>query len=327
MKQNTPSQRIAAEIKQQIRSGKLAPGARVPSARELVRERGIAIATASKVLAILRREGLVKVRPGVGTIVRTGEREIELTRDQIVRAAIAVADEEGLAAATLRQVAVELGVATVKLHRVFESTDELALAMADTVLGDMILPRDASNPRATLEAAARLQWRGYSDHAWLAELLSMTRPQLLPNGMKHTEAVLAALEAMGFGAADTLRTGIALLAYVRGMAVGLDPERRAEQDTGMTSDEWIDSREALFAPYIPLFPTLARLTTHPGIDMSLDALFERGLRLFLDGLHAARAGEQGELREGGSLRSPRPHPSALEAKARSTGRGKPRKRP
>jgi DNA-binding GntR family transcriptional regulator len=65
----TPSTKIAAEIRRQIRSGQLAPGDRVPSTREITRRWGVAMATASKVLAALKEEGLVATRPGLGTVV------------------------------------------------------------------------------------------------------------------------------------------------------------------------------------------------------------------------------------------------------------------
>ncbi len=284
MKQNT-SQSIAAEIKQRIRAGKIGAGQRVPSAREIVREHGVAIATASRVLAILRKEGLVKPQRGVGTIVKTGERGSELRQEQVVRAAIAIADEEGIAGLSMRQVAVELGVPTVTLTRMFASEEELVLRMADTVLGDVPLPRVARGDwRGSLETVLRAQWRGYAMHPWLGATLSMTRPQLLPNGMQHTELVLEALETLKLGPAITMRTGVMLLAYVRGMAEGLEAERRAEQDTGQSSDEWMASREDLFAPLAKRFPTLGRLSDQPGIDMSLESLFERGMSLLLDGL-------------------------------------------
>ena len=288
MKQNTTSQRIAADLKQKIRSGRIAPGARVPSARELVREHGVALATASKVLAILRKEGLVRAQPGIGTIVRANERGSSLGRDQIVRAAVSIADEEGLAAATMRQVAVELGVVTVTVQSHFESRDDLLLAMADAVLGEMPVPRNAQNDwRGTLELVARAQWAGYQQHPWMVSILSMTRPQLLPNGMAQTEAVLTALDVLGLGPTTTLRTAVTLLAYIRGMAVGLEAERQAQQDTGMNSDEWMEARESLFAPFVSRFPRLARVTHIGNVDMSLDALFERGLALLLDGLAAS----------------------------------------
>ncbi len=69
-----PSARIVAEIRRRIGSGELRPGDRVPSAREITGEWGVAIATATKVLACLRREGLVRAVPGVGTVVEFHER-------------------------------------------------------------------------------------------------------------------------------------------------------------------------------------------------------------------------------------------------------------
>jgi len=64
-----PSLRIAGELRAQIERGDLAPGERVPSAREITRRWGVAIATATRVLAALRDDGLVRAVPGVGTVV------------------------------------------------------------------------------------------------------------------------------------------------------------------------------------------------------------------------------------------------------------------
>ena len=48
------------------KSGELTAGDRVPSTREIMRRWGVAMATASKVLSILKDEGLVHTRPGAG---------------------------------------------------------------------------------------------------------------------------------------------------------------------------------------------------------------------------------------------------------------------
>ena len=288
MKQNTATQRVASELRARIRSGELAPGARVPSARQIVREWGVALATATKVLAQLKREGLVRVQPGIGTVVRVGERGVELSRERIVQAAIAIADDEGTDALTMRTLARELGVATMSLYRHIASREELINRMADAVLAEEKLPPAAGGWRRRLEALARQQWGGYRRHAWLAQTLSMTRPQALKNGMRHTECVLAALEELRLDPVTTLRTGVSFLAYVRGMAVSLEAEQRAEQDTGLNNQEWMATQESTFAPMLSGLPTLARMAQLPDSDMSLDALFECGLGCFLDGL-ATRA--------------------------------------
>ncbi|GII80705.1 GntR family transcriptional regulator [Sphaerisporangium rufum] len=64
-----PYLRIAGEIRRRIETGDLPPGARVPSARQITAQWGVAMATAGKVLAALRQQGLVTAVPGVGTVV------------------------------------------------------------------------------------------------------------------------------------------------------------------------------------------------------------------------------------------------------------------
>jgi AcrR family transcriptional regulator len=64
-----PYARIAAELREQISSGALRPGDRVPSTRQITERWGVAMATATKVLATLRQEGLVHPIAGVGTVV------------------------------------------------------------------------------------------------------------------------------------------------------------------------------------------------------------------------------------------------------------------
>jgi len=64
-----PYAQIAAELRDQIEQGILAPGDRVPSTREITQRWGVAMATASKALVALRREGMVHPIPGVGTVV------------------------------------------------------------------------------------------------------------------------------------------------------------------------------------------------------------------------------------------------------------------
>jgi AcrR family transcriptional regulator len=64
-----PYARIAAELRGRIERGELVPGQRVPSTREITARWGVAMATATRVLATLRHDGLVHPVPGVGTVV------------------------------------------------------------------------------------------------------------------------------------------------------------------------------------------------------------------------------------------------------------------
>lgn len=61
---------IVDRLTAEIRDGQLAPGTRLPTHRDLARQHGIALATATRVYAHLARAGLVVGEPGRGTFVR-----------------------------------------------------------------------------------------------------------------------------------------------------------------------------------------------------------------------------------------------------------------
>jgi GntR family transcriptional regulator len=65
---------IADELRQQIESGALAPGALLPSEPELARSHGVSRQTARAALQLLEGEGLAIVRPRRGRIVRSNKR-------------------------------------------------------------------------------------------------------------------------------------------------------------------------------------------------------------------------------------------------------------
>jgi DNA-binding transcriptional regulator YhcF (GntR family) len=299
-----PYLRIVAEIRRRITTGKLAAGDQVPSTRQIAREWGVAIATATKVLTTLRQEGLVRAVPGVGTVVATPEaspsssprtarrREVreaepDLTQERIVHTAISLADAEGLAALSMRRVAAQLGVATMTLYRYVPGKDELVLLMMDAVFGENELPQNRPPGwRAQLELVSRLQWAMCRRHPWLARVISLTRPQLVPNAMAHTEWALRAVDGLGLDPAIRLRVVVAMVGYVQGTAVNLESEVEAEKDTGVTSDEWMESQDTTLTTILASgrFPMLSGITAQPDFDFDLDTLFELGLKLILDGL-------------------------------------------
>jgi DNA-binding transcriptional regulator YhcF (GntR family) len=288
-------ERIAGEIRARITSGELAPGEPVPSARVITRDWGVAVATATRALAVLRDEGLVSARPGVGTVVATQQvrtrrnrnrLDSDISADHIVDTAIDIADDEGLAAVSMRRIAIKLRVATMALYRHVRGKQTLLLLMADTILGQVHFPEPRPTGwRAQLELVARLQWAGYRRHPWLARLISMTRPAALPNGMLHTEWALSALDGRGLDSNTMLHVVVNLFAYVRGCATNVEMELESEQDTGLTDDQWLESQEAQFGRILgsQRYPQLARIFAAPGVDLDLDTLFEFGLARLLDG--------------------------------------------
>lgn len=289
------SAEVLASIRRRIERGDLKPGDRVPSTRQITREWGVAMATATKVLQALQHEGLVVSRPGIGTVVANATvpappppprpRGPEVTRTQVVRTAMAIADAEGSAALSMRRVGTELGVATMSLYRHVPSKDDLVAHMIDAAFADHPFAGPApAEPRAAIEAAARKLWEIFRRHPWCAPMMSLTRPQVTPNVIRYAEWVMGALSRAGLGSTRILLVHVTVFSHVRGLATSLEPEAAAQQETGMSYDEYIDTQDATLRSLADDFPTFQAVASVSDFDLDLDELFEFGLTGLLDGL-------------------------------------------
>ncbi|WP_327257258.1 TetR/AcrR family transcriptional regulator C-terminal domain-containing protein [Streptomyces sp. NBC_01244] len=308
-----PYLRIVAGIRQRIADGELAPGDRVPSTRQIAREWGVALATATKALTTLRLEGLVEARPRIGTVVAgtavaaparrrpspAPDTEQELSLDRIVRTAIEIADAEGLSALSMRGVAARLGVAAMSTYRYVPSKEDLVLHMADAAFGEESYGADAPEGwRTRIELGARTLWSLYRKHPWLAQLGSLTRPLLVPNLMVHGEWMLGALDGHGLDPTTLFDIHVLLYSHVQGLAVHLEMEAHAEAATGQSEDQWMDSRAPALRDLVESgrFPTFTKVVGAfgDGYDLRLDALFEFGLKALLDGLTSIVEGHKAD---------------------------------
>ncbi|PSK91389.1 TetR family transcriptional regulator [Murinocardiopsis flavida] len=305
-----PYRRIVAEIRSRILSGALRPGERAPSIRQIARQWGVAVATATRVMAVLRDEGLVEPRVGAGTVVsaRTDRRRPpgpdprrtdrpadtsrrELGREHVLRTAIAIADAEGLGAVSMRRLAAELGVGPMSLYRHVAGKDELVVLMADAAFGEPELPVPGPEGwRAKLELVSRRQWELCRRHLWLPRVVSFTRPLPAPNMMAHTEWTLRALDGLGLPMETRYRQALSLPALVVTIGLSLAEEVEAEQETGMTLDRWRLEQRNRSGDLLNSgrFPLLAAVPGDVGSD--IDGLFEYSLALHLDGFAALVAG-------------------------------------
>jgi DNA-binding transcriptional regulator YhcF (GntR family) len=284
--------RIAAGIAARIEAGELPPGTRIPSIRQIMAEYRVAMATATKVIAHLRDEGLVRARPGVGTVVAVGALPPGAgpDRDHVVRTAIAIADAEGLPGLSMRRLAGELGIPTMSVYRHVADKEELVLLMMDRVMAANPPPPrldpDRDGWRTCLEAVARLQWSMHRRHTWLAQAISFTRPLLAPHAMAHTEWAMRALAAHGADPNLQFRVAVTVANHVRGTAVNLEDEAQAEQETGLTDSEWMDRQQQRFAAALGTgrLPLMAGFMAGDDRDFDLDVLLEFGLQRLLDGI-------------------------------------------
>jgi AcrR family transcriptional regulator len=212
-----------------------------------------------------------------------------LSREAIVRAAIGLADADGLVAVSLRKVGAVLDAGPMRLYGYLSTKEELLDLMVDEVYGEIPLPGpDAGDWRAKL-ADISVRTRAVARrHEWFTELLS-GRPQLGPNALAHLEAGLAAFEGVpGFANIDrALRAYGTVRGYVIGSISAELAERRAERASGLDEQQW----QARSTPYLlrmletGRYPNLYRVVAeaeHPDGATG----FLAGLNYVLDGIAA-----------------------------------------
>lgn len=291
-----PFERIASELRHRMATGKLVAGDRVPSTRALARAFKVAPATAAHALGVLANEGAIRSIPRVGNVVAgvatARAFEGDLTALRAAEVGVAICDEAGLDALSIRAVAGRLGVAPMSLYRHVRSKDELVTLMTDVALGEEALPSppapsSAKTWRAELERTARFEWRALKRHPWAARVISVTRPEPTPNVLAFADWVMAALEGLVTNGAEKMRLHIVLHGFVQGLGANLYAEIEAARATGMTDADWMRTREARFAELassgrLPMFAR-ALDDMQDGFDVDFDRLFELGLRAMLDG--------------------------------------------
>ena len=80
---------VATRIKQQIVTGDLSPGSKLPGGRDLAMQYGINPNTAARIYQELEREGLCQTQRGLGTFVTGSEEAIRRLREEMARQAVA----------------------------------------------------------------------------------------------------------------------------------------------------------------------------------------------------------------------------------------------
>ncbi|MFC9249833.1 GntR family transcriptional regulator [Amycolatopsis thailandensis] len=263
-------EQIAEDIRCRILGGELKAGDRIPSIRQISHEWSVAHATATKVVGLLKAEGLVVSLPGACTMVAGGEQITAgrvYSRSRIVDAAIGIADDEGLAATTMRRVAAKLEHSTMSLYHHLKNRPQLLRLMADSVLGEAV-PRDETPYEARVEAAVRALWNVHRRHPWLSQL-DLDR---LPGAAAHEEWTMRALVEQGVNQGSAARQQILLRSFVRGLAADL------RVDSG--------PKAGGFEGFVVAWP--GGSGTHGGLvpvhRVGADELFELGLRGLLSGL-------------------------------------------
>jgi AcrR family transcriptional regulator len=201
-----------------------------------------------------------------------------LTRERVLRAALALADERGIDALSMRELGRHLSVDAMSLYNHVDNKDDLLDGIVDLVVGEIDLPDDGDDWAAAMRTRARCAQRVFARHPWAAELID-SRTSSGPERLRYLDWVIGTLQRAGFSTGVALHAYSALDSYVYGFA-----RQQATMSGGGPGSP--ETAEALLSQ-IPTdqFPHLTDAINHwieAGYDP--DADFEFGLTLILDSL-------------------------------------------
>jgi len=228
---------------------------------------------------------------GVRDAARRGPKP-KLTTDEVVRAAIALADAEGLQALSMRKVAEALGVSPMSLYTYVPSKSELIEVMLDRAWGEAPPADQAPGDwRTQLEAKARQDWELIQRHPWMLQIASH-RPPLGPNIARRYESAFRIVDGLGLTDVEMDHVIALVDNYVRGAVRVIVEASEVAQRSGIDDREWWMSRSPVLAELITpdQFPTATRVGAScrdfHEIEAKRPQNFEFGLQRVLDGVAA-----------------------------------------
>lgn len=208
------------------------------------------------------------------------EPRMHLSRERVLQAAIAIADEDGVDAVTIRRLATELGVKPMSIYHHVANKDEILAGMVDLVFSEIGLPEGDEGWRGVMRQRA-LSARGVlARHRWAVGLLE-SRKAPGPATLQHHDAVIGTFRRAGFSIEMAAHAYSVLDSYVYGFAL-------QEVQLPFESSEDVEglAREMLAHLAADEYPHLTEMIVEhalkPGYDYAHE--YEFGLDLILDGL-------------------------------------------
>ncbi len=207
------------------------------------------------------------------------KKRVPLSRERLLRGAIAVADAGGIGSLTIRSLARELGVKPMSLYHHVANKEEILDGIIDVVFSEIELPSADADWRSAMRERAISARSVLRRHPWGTPLMeSRTNPG--PATLRQHDSVIGTLRRAGFSIAMAAHAYSLLDSYVYGFAL---------EEAGLPFDRETvgDVAEAILAQFpSDEYPYLAELTTEhvlqPGYNYGDE--FEFGLDLILDGL-------------------------------------------
>ena len=146
------------------------------------------------------------------------KRRQPLSRDRVLRAAVALADKKGAESLSMRNLAKELGVEAMSLYNHVANKDDLLDGMVDLVFSEIDIPPYDGDWKAVMRTRANSTRDALNRHRWANGLME-SRAKLGLDSIRVHNAVLGYLREAGFSIELTVQAYSVLDAYIYGFAL------------------------------------------------------------------------------------------------------------
>ena len=225
-------------------------------------------------------------------------RKQSLSVDDVVDAAIRIADRDGLPGLSMRLLATELGLGAMSLYTYVPGRDELLALMLDRVLGRRELPAMPDDLPDRLALIARVQYEDCRAHPWLLEISGL-RAWVGPGASDRYEWQLSGIDGVGLDDIEMDQTVALLNGFAASVVQTQQRMRQDERASGVTQAEWwaanADELDLVMAGR--QYPLAGRVgtTTGEAYQAATDPAreMEFGLARIIDGLVSYIEGKRG----------------------------------
>jgi len=210
------------------------------------------------------------------------KRRDPISRDAIVKAAVALLDREGLDALSMRRLGDELGAGAASLYWHVGSKDGLLDLVLDEIIGESEVPDpDPARWQEQLKEVAREQRRVSLRHPYVVRV-SIGRIPMGPKALRYSERVLAILRAAGLPPGLAVQGYLLLIATVNGFT--MDETGVGDASTPITDPDAGDmARDYIASLPASLFPNMTALADEFALA-DPDERFDLLIDIFVDGL-------------------------------------------
>ncbi|WP_431951154.1 TetR/AcrR family transcriptional regulator [Nocardia lijiangensis] len=215
--------------------------------------------------------------------------EAKLHRSAIIDTAIALADEEGLDALSMRRIADRMGVGAMSLYRHIANKDELLAAMTDEVTRRHPYPTVEGQGwtwRDRVRIAAEIDWDLYQRHPWVILTFAMPRYSFGPHSMACLAWLVEGFRELDVTAREAMQMAFSVWNYISGATL---PQISSALMTRKGIDTDGDNGLRALLEGTPNWPVPAALAELQGAgvsDLTSEDLLYLGLEALCDGFAA-----------------------------------------